>query len=463
MTKLKNSQKAVLVATVYENDYCKQKPTKKQLSFLVREELEAMYGGAAAGGKSSALLMGALQYIEVPRYAALILRRTYADLSLPGAIMDRALEWLVPTNAHWADKDKTFTFPSGATLSFGYLESEKDKYRYQSSEFQYIGFDELTQFPETSYLYMFSRLRRLEGVDIPLRMRSATNPGGVGHEWVKARFLNNKSPDRVFIGAKLEDNPFIDQVAYEEALSRLDYVTRAQLRAGDWDILPSGGIFFQDNMKCLTVLGPNIGDNPDLHGCDVYCAVDPSEGGNDFAAIAIALKLTDGRLFVWDCLLKVENQSETIDKIIGLCRMYPFKRIWIEANSLGHAKNAVGMSLFEKELRDRSTRNGVVVPFKFIWTVKNKGDRIRSMEPHFSNGTLLFRSDWHLKYPELVNELLTFIPDNNKQHDDGPDALEMCVTGIFDEMRRPDIVPIAPIHSEYENGSPWRFGQREKF
>ena len=123
------------------------RPTDQQLTFLATgvllgsqypdEASEVLYGGAAGGGKSDALLMGALQYVDVPGYAALILRRTYADLALPGAIMARSKEWLKTTPARWNNNDKTWTFPSGATLTFGYLQHADDVYRYQSAEFQY--------------------------------------------------------------------------------------------------------------------------------------------------------------------------------------------------------------------------------------------------------------------------------------------------------------------------------------
>ncbi len=207
--------------------------------------IEALYGGAAGGGKSNALLMAALQYVDVPGYSAILFRRTYSDLALPGALMDRAHEWLDGTAAEWRDKDKTWRFPSGATLSFGYLENENDKFRYQSAEFQFIGFDELTQFAESQYRYLFSRLRRLRGAGVPLRMRAASNPGGVGHEWVRARFLPDEGghPERPFIPAFLEDNPYLDREEYELSLAQLDPVTRAQLRNGDWRARRTGGMF----------------------------------------------------------------------------------------------------------------------------------------------------------------------------------------------------------------------------
>lgn len=202
---------------------------------------EAFFGGSAGGGKSDALLMGALQYVEVPNYAAILFRRTFADLALPGALMDRAQEWLSGTDARWNERDKTWTFPSGATVSFGYLEHENHKFRYQSAEFQFIGFDELTQFSESQYRYLFSRLRRLEGSRVPLRMRSASNPGGVGHEWVRQRFIIEKQ--HLFIPAKLDDNPHLDRDEYMRSLMELDPVTRQQLLEGDWSARQAGNKF----------------------------------------------------------------------------------------------------------------------------------------------------------------------------------------------------------------------------
>jgi len=219
----------------------RQQPTARQTEFLLTDHIsEVLYGGAAGGGKSSALLLAALQYVDTPGYSAILFRKTYADLALPGALMDRATEWLAGSGARWDGKDKTWHFPSGATLSFGYLDSKDDHYRYQGAEFQFVGFDELTQFPENQYRYLFSRLRRLAGSAVPMRMRAASNPGGIGHEWVKKRFLKETSADRLFVPARLSDNPHLDQAGYVASLNQLDPVTRAQLLAGDWDAYEGG-------------------------------------------------------------------------------------------------------------------------------------------------------------------------------------------------------------------------------
>jgi hypothetical protein len=207
-------------------------------------QLEVFFGGAAGPGKTDALLMAALQYVDKPNYAALILRRSYTDLSLPGAIMDRARMWLQPAmkagEARWDRETHTFHFSSGAKLAFGYIATSSDKYRYQSAELQYIGFDELCEFPEEDdYTFMFSRLRRIKGVDIPLRVRGAGNPIGPGAYWVRNRFVLSEDPDVLFLPASFYDNPALDHNAYLKSMDKLHPNLRESLVEGNWDIIQS--------------------------------------------------------------------------------------------------------------------------------------------------------------------------------------------------------------------------------
>lgn len=256
-------------ATVSDN-YIKFKPHEKQKLLLNLEEdsvikdqgvIECLYGGAAGGAKTVALLMAALKYVHVPNYSALLLRRNYPDLTQEGGLMSLAQNWLSGTNAKWDAENKTWHFPSGATLRFGYLASEQDKYRYQGGEYQFIGFDELTQFTETQYKYLFTRLRKKESLQVPLRIYSASNPGGLGGKWVYERFIPEdftsskaveskvwyKSDDeiiRCFIPALLDDNPYIDKKSYIRSLSQLDEVTRLQYMKGEWNIHLRGDILY---------------------------------------------------------------------------------------------------------------------------------------------------------------------------------------------------------------------------
>lgn len=188
--------------------------------------------------------MAAAQYVEVPGYSALLLRRTFPDLAQPGALLDRSHEWWDQTEARWTEDSKAWRFPSGAIIKFGHLEHPSALRNYMGAEYQFIGFDEATQFPLEMYTFLFSRLRKQIGLDVPLRFRAASNPGGIGHDWVKQRFLiEGDEKGRVFVPAKVSDNPSIDEFQYTESLNELDPITRAQLLEGNWDAVAQGTSF----------------------------------------------------------------------------------------------------------------------------------------------------------------------------------------------------------------------------
>jgi predicted phage terminase large subunit-like protein len=257
--------------------------------------------------------MNALQFVEASGYAAILLRRTYSDLSLPGALMDRAAAWLAGTSAKWCDREKTWYFPSGATLSFGYLDTANDKYRYQSSEFQFIGFDELTQFPKADYCYLFSRLRRLKGSRVPLRMRAASNPGGIGHDWVKQRFLiEGQGAGRVFVPARLDDNPHLDRQGYVASLNELDPVTRAQLLSGDWSVRHGGSIFRREWFGIVENMPPNLRKvrSWDLAATEAKPGTDP-----DWTVGVLMGRSADGCFYVLD-VRRVRTTPQGVENLV---------------------------------------------------------------------------------------------------------------------------------------------------
>lgn len=229
--------------------YIPYDPTPKQRAFLLMNDTkEILYGGAAGGGKSVAQLMAALQYVDIPGYSAILFRKTYADLSLPGALIDMSKQWLMPfvesKEVKWSEKEKQYVFPSGATLNFGYLENSNDCYRYQGAEFQYIGMDEVTHIDPANYRYLFSRLRKPKTLQVPLRFRATANPGGQFGEYYYQRFfVEGKDAGRIFIGAGIDDNPYLDAEAYKESLAELDPIERERLLNGNWEIKANGDMF----------------------------------------------------------------------------------------------------------------------------------------------------------------------------------------------------------------------------
>lgn len=323
-------------------------PHPKQQVFLTLNCKEAMYGGAAGGGKSDAVLMSALQYVDVPGYSALILRKTWPDLNAAGAILDRAKTWLAGTDAKMKDGGRLFEFPSGARLSFGYMQRDADKYKFQSAEYQFIGFDELTHFEEAPYKYLFSRLRRPSLVcltcqntvkkyetgwahtsrkgarcnnifpdpavveqyppsdkdgmtifDVPLRMRSATNPGGIGNEWVKERFVDPTTREKgaVFVPARLNDNPSLDRESYRESLAHLTVVDRERLENGDWEVAEAGELFDRGWFK-ITHNGKSTPERGDVQVR--FWDLAATEGGGDYTAGVLVMLKSDGTYEIQD-------------------------------------------------------------------------------------------------------------------------------------------------------------------
>jgi len=310
-TGLWHQQRNHFYATIYNNEFIPQKPFGRQARFLIYPSEEAFYGGQAGGGKSSALLMSALQYVEekhIPegqnklKYNALIIRRTLEDLDMPNAIMDRAKQWLLPKEDEgllvWKDQKKRFIFNSGATLTFRYVSHNKQLNSYQGAELQFVGFDELTQLPENQYNYLHSRLRKLEDSDIPIRMRGASNPGGIGHDWVKKRFVDDDSK-LPFIPSAYTDNQYLNQDEYSKQLDKLDELTRLQLKYGDWNaVLKSGLLVSRDSLNNSLISYKNTYSTWQPSFCTI--GIDPASTGHDKFAMSCLVYFNNGNIVLVD-------------------------------------------------------------------------------------------------------------------------------------------------------------------
>ena len=234
-----------------------------QTDFLAAGEKDVLYGGAAGGGKSYAMLVDPLRYAHKKAHRALILRRSMPELR---EMIDKSRE-LYPQafpGAKFKEVEKLWNFPSGAKVEFGFLERDADVYRYQGQAYSWIGFDEITHLPtEFSWNYLASRLRTTDP-EIQTYLRCTANPGGVGSHWVKQRYIQpsdyNKSfkgkdgLTRKFIPAKLADNPYLDaDGVYEQMLKSLPPTQRQQLLEGNWDVA-EGAAFteFEPDVHVIT-------------------------------------------------------------------------------------------------------------------------------------------------------------------------------------------------------------------
>lgn len=242
----------------------------KQYDFVMSDAFEVLYGGAAGGGKSHAQLQDALLYaLKYAGSSQLILRRTFRELEM--SLIRKSWSLYPRTICKYNAQNKVYTFRNGSVITFGYLARDADVLQYQSAEFDVVRFDELTHFSEYQYTYMISRIRGANA--FPKHIKSSTNPGNVGHAWVKKRFIDpapagqkffvtyrssgvEKQVTRVFIPAKVTDNGSI--VKYDpDYIFRLEALPEAERRAlrdGDWNVFE--GQYFSEFSSAIHVCRP---------------------------------------------------------------------------------------------------------------------------------------------------------------------------------------------------------------
>jgi len=278
-----HTEQIVLPPEVAEQNIVFKPNPGPQSVFLAAAEREVLYGGAAGGGKSYAMLADPLRYMGHPQFSGLLLRHTTEEL--------RELIWKsqemypkIYPGIKWSERKMQWVTPQGGRLWFSYLDRDEDVLRYQGLAFSWVGFDELTQWSTPfAWNYMRSRLRST-APDLPIFMRGTTNPGGPGHAWVKKMFIDPSPPGksfwatdietgqtlvyphghskagqplfkRRFIPALLSDNPYLSaQGDYETMLLSLPEHQRKQLLEGNWDV--SEGAAFPEFNRAIHVVDP---------------------------------------------------------------------------------------------------------------------------------------------------------------------------------------------------------------
>lgn len=241
-------------------------PTKKQQLFISVpfSVFEGLYGGAAGSGKSEILLLLPLIYNfhQHPLFKGLILRRTYPELE--SEIILRSKEWYSPAGGTYNESKRRWTWPRGAVIQFGHAEREEDVRKYDTAQYNYVGWDESTSFTQFQYEYLsFSRVRSRSS-DLPAIVRAATNPGNVGHTYFRSRFVDpwkaggkllkdsKTGLRRIFIQALITDNPHIlkDNPQYVQQLESLPEAEKRAKLLGDWYTF-SGQVFKEFRLEPL--------------------------------------------------------------------------------------------------------------------------------------------------------------------------------------------------------------------
>lgn len=388
---------------------------------------EALTGGQAGGGKTDLLLFEALRQITHPFYTARIFRRLFPSLKGANGLIPRSQLWYPAYGGRFNSSDHVWTFPSGAKIYFSGMQYEDDKLQYQGDEITFVAFDELTEFTESQYTYMFTRVRA-SAPGLRAYVRAATNPGNIGHVWVKQRFIerdivnrlryfaqvdgvdtevSRDYPDalsRAFYPAAMADNPSVDPGYASRIRATGDAILIAQLLAGDWDAEYTEGRIYDnwtlDNISAAAIYDPSK---------PVYWGVDDGyvEGeGRGYASyhprVILFCQDSDiGGVNVFDEYLATgETYDETIDALLAK----PYRRpeiAWIDGSA----------AMFRAELgkRDITTANGT---HKVTEGIRNVRRLIRD-----GNGVILLSV--HPSCTNLVYEMANYRSDPKARSEAG--------------------------------------------
>ena len=291
-----------------------------QTDFLAADEKDVLYGGAAGGGKSYAMLVDPLRYAHKKAHRALILRRSMPELR---EMIDKSRE-LYPQafpGAKFREVEKLWNFPSGAKIEFGFLERDADVYRYQGQAYSWIGFDEITHLPtEFSWNYLASRLRTTDP-EIKTYLRCTANPGGSGAHWVKKRYIEPSESNKSFIGedgltrkfipAKLQDNPYLAKDGvYEQMLKSLPPIQRRQLLEGNWEVAEGAAFVEFDPTKHIVTPFQIPIHWERVKGVDYGYAAES-------CCLWGAIDINDGTLIIYRELYQKGLTGEELGSIIG--------------------------------------------------------------------------------------------------------------------------------------------------
>lgn len=356
-------------------EHCISPQAGPQTMFMASKADIVIYGGAAGGGKTHALLLEALRHKDVKGFGGIIFRKNYTQITAEGGLWDASHKLF--SQVKNAESKKTpklhWRFEGGGKLSFAHLEREEDLKSWQGTEIAYIAFDELTHFTKRQFLYMLSRNRTTCGVK-PY-VRATCNPDV--DSWVAdfiAWWINQETgypiPERsgqvrymcvlndtiywadnseeltekydvspeecktvTFIASRLEDNKILmeSDPGYLANLKAMTEVDMERLLYGNWKIKASAGSFFK-----RTQVGKFLVKTPDdlVAVCRAWDLAATDKDENDNAAYTAGVlmgKRKDGRFVILDVInqqLKAGDVRVLVSKTAMIDKVkYPNVRV----------------------------------------------------------------------------------------------------------------------------------------
>lgn len=311
--------------------------TPQQIAFMSSWCNEVLYGGAAGGGKTFVQLFEALWYaVTYPGSTQMIFRRTFPELER-NLVRESLKLYPGKPYAKYNASKHIWTFWNGSVIEFGYLAREDHVFLYQGCEIHCCRFDEATHFSFSQVNYLKSRIRGRKSDGYPLCMKLSTNPGNIGHMWVKNRFVDPAPPyhffrgadksKRIFIPSKATDNPFINDGYIENLDAIADEAQRRMLRDGDWDV--ALGAFFNEFSRAVHVVEPfdfmkykdvklyrSIDYGLDMLACYWYAEFPPSDV-NPHGSIIVYRELCEKDLTISDAARKIREMTPPQEYIVA--------------------------------------------------------------------------------------------------------------------------------------------------
>lgn len=411
-----------------------------QTLFYACPAFELLYGGAAGGGKSAGLVALAAAYYYVPGYSALLLRQTSPQLNGPGGLVPRSREIYAKLPCDYNKQEKQWTFESGASVKFGFMQDEGDEGNYQGQEYQFFGVDELTQIREHQYKYVFSRLRKKTEIGVPTMVRCTANPGSlwVYHRW--GAWLDPTHPNpakpgeiryymldgdneievpegtegarsRCFIPASWRDNPAIDQEEYSRNLDMLPYVERQRLKYGRWDVSGDSETVFKREWFKFGDIMPN--DQEVIFRARFFDFAAGEDAKADYTATAKIHVVSTGQMF-----MQIQRAKLSWNGVTNWVKKFNEE----EADTLIAFEQEPGASgkIFSKLLLDSILENGSYA--KAVPSSQSKASRALPLSAAIEQGKVIIVRAPGQTSQELSEIITEFCNFPNHPNDDCVDA-----------------------------------------